>query len=215
MAHGDTSQGWDLALKDNIEFWMHGTDFNSKPHVPDPPAIPSNEWTHLAITFDGFAKRIYVNGVEAASQAESGPLAYNPTAPVPLTIGSDRLGNALFNGRIDEVALYDRALAADEILDIYNADFLGKAQPYILPLQLPLGGVRAEYPPQQLVTILGALGSKTFSLSEGRLPPFMNLSPTGLISGTPQMAGSFSFTVRATDASRAFNERAFELQVFP
>jgi hypothetical protein len=40
-----------------------------------------------------------------------------------------------------------------------------------------------------------------------------SLSPTGLIGGTPQQTGSFSFTLRATDVSGAFGEQVFVLQV--
>jgi Concanavalin A-like lectin/glucanases superfamily/Divergent InlB B-repeat domain len=217
IAHGDS---WNLQLivdihNNNVpQFWSHGGQ-----GLPGASAIPANEWTHLAITFDGFAKRIYVNGVEVISQDLSSPLAY-PATPTPLTVGSvwsttASLATELFNGRIDEVALYDRALTADEILDIYNADFLGKTLPYILPFQLPPGLIRTAYPPQQLVTILGASGAKTFSMSEGPLPVGMNLSPTGLIGGTPQQTGSFSFALRATDASLAFAEQEFVLHVLP
>jgi hypothetical protein len=213
LAHGDYGpvNGWDLRLENNqAQFWSHGGK-----NVVAPAAIPLNEWTHIAISFDGFAKRIYVNGIEAASVEESGALHYDAA---PLTLGSEwsAVGaGAFFNGRIDEVALYDRALTADEILNIYNADFLGKTQPYILPpFQPPYGIVRTAYN-HQLVTILGAPGPKTFSLSEGRLPLGANLSPTGLIGGTPLATGSFGFTVRATDVSGAFAEQVCLLEVLP
>ena len=70
----------------------------------------------------------------AIAQTELGALVYDAAA-VPVTIGSDwarTLSSARFNGRIDEVALYNRALTADEVLGIYNADFLGKdfSRPY-------------------------------------------------------------------------------------
>jgi hypothetical protein len=210
IAQGDYSNSWDLAMTNNIlEFWAHGLNF---PPGSEPSAIPSNEWTHLAITFDGFTKRLYVNGIEAASQDESRALDYGIGAP--LTIGSNSSGAELFNGQIDEVALYDRALTGDEILDIYNADFLGKnfSQPYFLsPAQLPQGRVKTAYS-HQFVTIPDA-PFLTFTLSEGRPPPVMSLSPTGLISGTPWEAGSFRFTVRATDSADAFTEQVYVLQV--
>ena len=115
---------WYLGLLDSIpQFWSHGNHL-----LQCPFAIPLNEWTHLAATFDGLIKRLYVNGVQATSQDELGALAYD-VAPVPVTIASDwafNASSARFVGRIDEVALYDRALTADQILSIYNADFAGK-----------------------------------------------------------------------------------------
>ena len=103
--------------------------------------------------------------------------------------------NARFNGSIDEVALYNRALTPDEVASIYNADFLGKnfLQPYFTsPAQLPDGVLGADYT-QQVVTILGT-GPVSFSLSEGVLPPGMTLSSAGLISGVPSVSGTFGFT---------------------
>ena len=62
----------------------------------------------------------------------------------------------LFNGRIDEVAIYNRALTQNEIWDIYNA-FLWKdvSQPYFTtssPLPKTFTGVNFT---QQLTTVLG------------------------------------------------------------
>lgn len=119
---------WYMGLLDSKpQFWSHGARL-----LECPFAIPLNDWTHLAITFDGFVKRLYVNGAEVASHEELGALVYDEAAvpPVPVTIGSDwafGASNARFVGRIDEVALYDRALTADEILGICKADFAGKS----------------------------------------------------------------------------------------
>ena len=122
--------------------------------------------------------------------------------------------SARFNGSIDEVALYNRALTADEVASIYNADFLGKnfLQPYFTsPAQLPDGVLGANYT-QQVVTILGT-GPVSFSLSEGVLPPGMTLSSAGLVSGVPGVSGVFDFTVRATDAAGNFTEQLCVLRV--
>ena len=212
IAHGNFGNTWDLRLTNNIpQFWSHGAQ-----GLEGPSAIPLNEWTHLAISFDGVAKRIYVNGIEVALQGELRALVYSPS-PVPVTIGSDwsqNEGSARFNGRIDEVSLYNRALTADEVLSIYNADFLGKnlSQPYFTsPSQLPDGSIGADYT-QQLTTILGT-PPVIFSLSEGLVPPGMTFSSAGVVSGVPSASGIFYFTARATDATGAFTEQACVLRV--
>jgi Concanavalin A-like lectin/glucanases superfamily/Divergent InlB B-repeat domain/Immunoglobulin I-set domain len=150
IARGYYAKGWDLRLTSRIpEFWSQGQALVG-------PPIPLNEWTHLAISLDGATKRLYVNGAEVASAKQPNALIYDAT-PVPVTIGSDWENNASgngFNGRIDEVALYNRALTADEVYSIYFADFMGKnlLQPYFTsPSQLPDGVTGVNYT-QQLVT---------------------------------------------------------------
>ena len=202
---------WYLGLSDGMpQFWSHGNRL-----LQGPSLIPENEWTHLAITFDGSSKRLYVNGAWVASHDEFSALVYDP-APLPVTIGSDWANNvssARFNGLIDELALYNRALTEDEILSIYNAD-LGKnfSQPYFTsPAQLSNATLGATYT-QQLTTILGTPPT-SFSLSTGLLPPGMTLSSVGVVGGVSGAAGIFNFTARATDAAGMSTEQACLLEV--
>jgi len=71
-----------------------------------------NTWTHLATTYDGTTLRLYVNGVQVASKAQTGTLA---TSSNPLTIGGDPIWGQHFAGRIDEVRVYNSALSAAQI----------------------------------------------------------------------------------------------------
>ncbi|GAB4006809.1 hypothetical protein GCM10028808_09410 [Spirosoma migulaei] len=47
----------------------------------------------------------------------------------------------------------------------------------------------------------GGLTPRSFSLASGSLPDGLSLSTTGVLSGTPTQGGSFTITVRATDAN--------------
>jgi Concanavalin A-like lectin/glucanases superfamily/Divergent InlB B-repeat domain/Immunoglobulin I-set domain len=212
IARGHFGNTWDLRLTNSMpQFWSHGAQ-----GLVGSSAIPLNEWTHLAITFDGFIKRLYVNGAQVASREQLRALLYD--ASVPVTIGSDfedgKSGNH-FHGRIDEVALYNRALTADEVLSMYNADFLGKnfSQPYFTsPSQLPDGVLGTNYT-QQLATILGT-PPISFSLMEGLLPIGMTLSSDGLVSGVPGVLGTFVFSAGAKDAAGQVVEQLCIFQVF-
>ena len=75
-----------------------------------------NQWNHVMGTFDGKALKIYVNGYEQGSTTVSGdPPACTNTDP--LEIGGGR--NQYFHGRLDEITLYDHALTASEVRDIF------------------------------------------------------------------------------------------------
>jgi hypothetical protein len=77
---------------------------------------------------------VYINGLETASRTGLPALAYDAAA-IPVTIGSDLAANvssSRFYGRIDDIALCNRALTRNEIFDIYNADIAGRhvSRPY-------------------------------------------------------------------------------------
>ena len=75
-------------------------------------ALPVNTWSHLAATYDGTTVRLYVNGVQVASAAKTGPLA---TSTLPLEIGGDHIYGSNFQGRIDDVRVYSTALTPSQL----------------------------------------------------------------------------------------------------
>ncbi|HSC92403.1 MAG TPA: LamG-like jellyroll fold domain-containing protein [Gaiellaceae bacterium] len=75
-------------------------------------ALALNTWTHLALTFDGSALRLYVNGAAAATALRGGAMA---TSTGALRIGGNTIWSEWFSGRIDEVRVYNRALTQTEI----------------------------------------------------------------------------------------------------
>lgn len=75
-------------------------------------ALALNGWSHLAVTYDGAALRLYVNGAQVASQAVAGGL---PASTGMLRIGGNGVWGEYFQGRIDEVRIYNRAQTAAEI----------------------------------------------------------------------------------------------------
>ncbi|MBI3651458.1 MAG: HYR domain-containing protein [Acidobacteria bacterium] len=86
-------------------------------------------WTHIALVYNGTDMRVYVNGVlTGGATAKTGNLA---GSNVPFSIGG-RSGGLFFNGLIDEVEVFGRALSAAEILSIYNAGSFGKCKPVVV-----------------------------------------------------------------------------------
>ena len=75
-------------------------------------ALPLNAWTHLAATYDGTTLRLYVNGVQASSQAVAGSIL---TSSGALRLGGNTVWSEWFAGRLDDVRIYNRALSAAEV----------------------------------------------------------------------------------------------------
>jgi hypothetical protein len=75
-------------------------------------ALPLNTWTHLALTYDGAALALFVNGVEVNRTSTTGAMTVSAAM---LRIGGNTIWNERFSGLIDEVRIYNRALSAGEI----------------------------------------------------------------------------------------------------
>ena len=76
--------------------------------------IPLYSWTHLAMTYDGSHVCLYINGTHDSDYSQTGPIN---TTSLWLSIGCKPSGpNAYFNGKIDDVKIYNRALSQEEIV---------------------------------------------------------------------------------------------------
>ncbi len=92
--------------------WQYGTYYT----VPDP-----QNWHHFVGTYDSVArvKKLYVDGIQKTSDVITGTI--NPdTGPLHIAHReSSAIGTDHFNGTIDEVRIYGRALTAMEIQKQY------------------------------------------------------------------------------------------------
>lgn len=80
-------------------------------------SITQNAWQYVGIRFDGTNKTIWKNGEIIATQAA----AVNSTSNTEqLRIGEGN-ANELFNGNITQVAIYNRALSNNEVMQNFNA----------------------------------------------------------------------------------------------
>ena len=74
--------------------------------------VPVDRWTYLALTYDGEQERLYVNGAAVSRHPAGGSLQ---TPDSPLWIGGNHPWGSHFNGLIDDVRVYGRALSATEL----------------------------------------------------------------------------------------------------
>ena len=78
------------------------------------------------VTWDGSATaanvKIYINGAETSYQTTTnGVTTKNSDASADFIIGNNSLTTQTFNGLIDEVRVYNRALSAAEVMSLYNS----------------------------------------------------------------------------------------------
>jgi hypothetical protein len=83
---------------------------------PENRVIRLNEWIHAAATWDGTTMRLYMNAFEVGNASRAGTaVAVDPT--VGAAIGNQPVGaeNRPFEGMIDDVRIYTKALTVEEI----------------------------------------------------------------------------------------------------
>jgi hypothetical protein len=76
---------------------------------------PLNEWTHVAVCLDGSEATIYINGQLDASAGYGQRISCEGYR---LWISSLGKNTRFYNGKIDDVRIYDQALSAEEIAAI-------------------------------------------------------------------------------------------------
>ncbi|MCG3149754.1 MAG: hypothetical protein PCFJNLEI_03219 [Verrucomicrobiae bacterium] len=81
------------------------------------------------------------------------------------------------------------------------------------PAQVLTGTVGQAY--SQTITATGGVAPQTFAVTGGALPSGLALETTGELSGTPTAAGTFAFTVTATDSTGCTGSRLYSLVVIP
>jgi hypothetical protein len=85
--------------------------------------IRTGEWVHAAAVYDGSRMRLYQNGVEVGATRKTGSVAVGAT--VPVLIGNNPGSGRPFDGLIDEMRIYSRALTAREISELIAAQTSG------------------------------------------------------------------------------------------
>jgi Concanavalin A-like lectin/glucanases superfamily/Carboxypeptidase regulatory-like domain len=151
--------------------------------------LPLNTFTHIVATYDGTTMRIYVNGLQTSSAASSIGTILNTTDP--FIIGSN---SGTFVGKMDEVAIYSRAISPTEVRANYEA---GNA------LSTVVGDARVTFPtvssvgitqqiPLDLSTLPSLpLGSTTTGLT-------YDIATTATFTGSPQVCFNLPSVTNST-----------------
>jgi len=146
-------------------------------------AIPLNDWTHLAVTQSGNTCTIYINGVAVTSGAIT-IKPFNLGSTTQNYVGKSQWADPLYNGIIDELKVYNRALSKTELNAAAGilADTAMKAKPY-------------KY------TVVSPISSPTQFVATGLPSGFTINAASGEISGTTDTTGQFKVVVTVSNGT--------------
>lgn len=89
------------------------TGTNTTTLIASSGVLTAGQWAHVAATYDGTTMRLYLNGVLVGSTAKTGAVA---SSAADAWIGDNPPGGGrAFDGLIDEVRIYSRALTQEEL----------------------------------------------------------------------------------------------------
>ena len=115
--------GYSLCILDKTLTAHFGTD-NGYDVLRSESKIEVNKWYHIIVTRKGNMGKIYINGrLDAIKKWPTD--SWNPS-PVGLTIGKGWFKNPYFEGIIQSVKIYNRALTAEEIEKEFNKSKIAK-----------------------------------------------------------------------------------------
>ena len=121
LSHGGWQERWKISLPSHGKpvFTTHAATCCNDMDSGDGNALPIGEWKHVVMTHDGITDRIYFDGVQVNEKAYAGALGKTTH---PFGIGYDPIDIAnYFDGSLDEVRIYNRAMTAQEVMELYIA----------------------------------------------------------------------------------------------
>ena len=115
----DRTYGFWLATNGSLLFQMYGPQGGQ---IQTSDRLITGQWYHISATRSGSAIKIYINGVESASGTYSGT-PYSSNEPLQLGYGNV---HTYFNGKMDEVRVWNTGRTATQIADNSQVDVTGQ-----------------------------------------------------------------------------------------
>jgi len=107
-------------------------------------AVSADSWSHVAATYDGSTVKMYIDGNLVNSVDQEGEIATSAN-DILIAQGNTGIGSQAFEGLIDEIAVFNIALSADDVKDLATKGFAGtQAVSKKEKLSVTWGKVKAE-----------------------------------------------------------------------
>jgi len=117
------NRGWSLGVESAgyYAFQIPGSGTTLASISTAPGTVPLGQWTHLAGVYDpsDLSMKLYINGVLAPTTLGATPVPatmFNPATAVSIGTRSD--GSTRWDGQLDEVRIFNRALSLADILSL-------------------------------------------------------------------------------------------------
>lgn len=122
----DTNYEYHLKPDGNVYWWWKNSSGKSRSLVSQ-STIPENQWSHIVVRYQNGNAKLYINGVLDNEHTWSGEqLKVNSN---PLYIGQDQgYYERSFDGYIDEVQVFDSALTAQQVSELYYQRHLCRSE---------------------------------------------------------------------------------------
>lgn len=132
--HGNSNIIFSLRIQDGV-LWTYVWAYPGNWQGTSGGTIAVGQTYHVAVTYNAstYVRTLYLNGAALASNTNQIGTSANP----PITIGSNGVGSERYQGVIDEVVLYQRALSTTDINRHYVAGTTTPSGPLTTTGSLP------------------------------------------------------------------------------
>jgi hypothetical protein len=116
VSNGDNRNPYDFRVEMPLKLALVRADNTSYAQILSTSSFATNTWTHVGVTSNQGAITFYID----ATQAGTGAIALQPTNNTSPALMGRRADNLRYQGTIDEMAVWNRALNASEIQQVYD-----------------------------------------------------------------------------------------------
>ena len=112
--------GFRVQTDGKLRFTFYTTSGSFKEYTsPNNPNIMNDgKKHHIVFNYDGASVKVYIDNSLFWTQNITGTISFNSTEPLRIGVGHPA---AFYNGGIDEVGIWNKALSSTEITELYNS----------------------------------------------------------------------------------------------
>lgn len=117
---GAPSPMWSLISDagENIDVTLWESD-GTQIDVIGSQSIPLDEWAHVVMVANGTHVSTFINGTFVQKTAYDGTIRDNDAVNISFA-NNEQGGGSFFDGRLDEIGIWNRSLTASEVSNLYN-----------------------------------------------------------------------------------------------